>query len=527
MSHEEEGPDSHPQYILGSSAVKTHKEHRPIIEENCFRLQPIFTGSLPLTIEIVLSPHSPLPIEVYRESQLLIRAAPNKDIGCPYNRAPETQSRCNRGRFYIAALKLDTTIFYLDSQAMTASIDNRAMLGELFYKAGLINIAQLCQVLCIAHKNSLPVGRVLTMVGLTKHKTIEDALKLQNLVRQNVLAYELAIEALRQVSASRAGLAAVLQDLGWQGNVDRDEENLGSLLVEAGILTQKSIEDSLGLSRHIGLPLARVLVLQGLVTASLLGTALSAQTLIRSGRADRNQTIRALSSANSLTISTNSNCDIALINSRAPYIRLDELLLLAGLLSDSDVKKFMQLEESDCQRTLGEEIVESGMFSSSLIAAAVRLQTMMAKHQVTPDRAARALKLVFSKNISLTKALKEILRESDPYDGNITLYHLLRLSGLVTAYDIRRLGHLPAHPEGGTGSLEERLIKTGIVNRSALDAAKRCLLLTQEGFLTAEQAMIVLHHWSWSGEGLTRVLEKLQWAGGNRLLTLKAQAFVG
>ncbi len=410
---------------------------------------------------------------------------------------------------------------------MTASIDNRAMLGELFYKAGLINIAQLCQVLCIAHKNSLPVGRVLTMIGLTKHKTVEAALTLQNLVRQNVMSSDMAIEALYYVGTSKATLAAILQELGWQGNIYRDEENLGTLLVEAGILTQKSVEDSLGLGRHIGLPLERVLVLQGLVSASLLGTALSAQSLIRSGRADRNQAIKALNSANSLTVSSNSNCDIALITSRAPYIRLDELLLLAGLLSDSDVKKFTSKDSCDIQRTLGEEIVESGMFSSNLIAAAVRLQTMMAKHQVTPDRAARALKLVFSKNLSLTKALKEICRESDPYDGNITLYHLLRLSGLVTAYDIRRLGHLPAHPEGGMGSLEERLIKTGIVNRSALDAAKRCLLLTQEGFLTAEQAMIVLHHWSWSGEGLTRVLEKLQWADGTNLPSLKALAFTG
>ncbi|CAN5383744.1 hypothetical protein BH11CYA1_BH11CYA1_32430 [soil metagenome] len=410
---------------------------------------------------------------------------------------------------------------------MTASIDNRAMLGELYYKAGLINIAQLCQALCIAHKNNLPVGRVLTMIGLSKHKTVEDALKLQNLVRQNVLAYDLAITALRQLASSKTTLVSVLQELGWQGNCERDEENLGSLLVEAGILTQKSIEDSLGLSRHIGLPIARVLVLQGLVTSSLLGTALSAQSLIRSGRAARSQAIKALSSANGLAQSTGANCDIALITSRAPYIRLDELLLLAGLLSDRDVQKFEKLDDRDCQRALGEQIVESGMFSSSLIAAAVRLQSIMAKHQVTPDRAARALKLVFSKNISLTKALKEILRECDPYDGNITLYHLLRLSGLVTAYDIRRLGHLPVHPEGGMGSLEERLIKTGIVNRSALDASKRCLLLTQEGFLTAEQAMIVLHHWSWSGEGLTRVLERLQWADGARSPSLKALAFVG
>jgi len=417
--------------------------------------------------------------------------------------------------------------FFGNPENMTAGMDNRALLGELFYKAGLLKIDQLCQVLCIAHKNSLPTGRVLVMMGHCRQKTMEAGLTLQNLIRQNVLAYDLAVQALQEVAVNKTTVAVALQELGWEGDAYRDQDNLGTILIEAGILTQKSIEDAHGLSRHVGLPLNRVLVLQGLLSPHLLAAALSAQALIRSGRTDRAEAISALN-ATSLSLNTNSSCDIALLNTPEPYLRLDELLLLSGLLMDNDLKIYYAKQEKEGNsQTLGQYIVESGIFSASLIASAVRLQTMTAKHEVTPDRAARALKLVFARDISLTKALKELSRESDPYDGGITLYHLLRLSGLVTAYDIRRLGHLPVHTGVGQDPLEERLLKTGIINHSALDASKRCLLLTREGFLTAEQAMIVLHHWSWSGDGLTKVLEKLQWADGRRMPSLKALAFSG
>src|SRR5262249_43167323 len=144
---------------------------------------------------------------------------------------------------------------------------------------------------------------------------------------------------------------------------------------------------------------------------------------------------------------------------------------------------------------------------------AVRLQGMLAKYQINPACAARALGLVFSRGLPLNRAINEATATPDRFDGTLTFYNLLRLSGLVTAFDIRRLGHLPKHVEDSV-LIEERLLKTGILSRSAYEATKRCHLLMKEGFISAEQAVIVLHHWSWSGEGLTKVLQNLQWDGG-------------
>ena len=403
-------------------------------------------------------------------------------------------------------------------------IDNRAMIGELFYKASLIRMEHLADALFVASRNKLPLGRVMVMLGMIRHRWLEQALDLQNLVRQNVLAEKLAVKALEICVLGQKTVPEALVDLGWEGDPTRNYANLGELLVEAKLLSAKTIEDTRGLCKHVGLPLSRVLILQGLLSQRVLEAALSAQSLIRQGRCDKAEVLAALSSAAHLLEAENKTSSPSQNVEPLPFLRLDELLLLAGLLTEKEKAMFEKLAGSGGpQKAPGEYIIESGMYSASLIAAAVKLQGMLARHQINPSCAARALGLVFSQRITLNKAVKEASAIPDLFDGSLSFYNLLRLSGLVTAFDIRRLGHLPRHIE--TSELvEDRLVKTGILSRSAYEATKRCHLLMKENFISAEQAVIVLHHWSWSGEGLTKVLQNLQWDGG-QLPTLKAMAF--
>lgn len=410
----------------------------------------------------------------------------------------------------------------MPNQHINIGGDTRAMLGELFLKAGLISIDQLCHALYVAHKNCLPLGRVLVMLGMVKTRVLEGALNLQNLVRQNLMQVQLAINVLHQFANGRARLVEVLQECGWTGNVARDEGNIGEILIEAKILTRKSIDDALGLSRHVGLPLSRILVLQGMISPRLLVATVKAQEVIRSGRVQKDEAIRALSSAASM-LEFEKACEKHL-ETRQPFIKLEELLLLARLMNETDLQRFEAERDHFGGGTLGEYIVESSVFSAAVIAAAVRLQTMIARMELSPLMAAMALRLIYSKDLTLMQAIRESYLEKPPYDGDISLYHLLRLSGLITAFDVRRLGHLPVSVTASGEAVEDRLLKAGIMNKATMEAAKRCHLLMKEGFLTTEQAMIVLQHWSWSGEGLTRVLEKLQWGTG-RIQTLNPVAF--
>ncbi len=402
---------------------------------------------------------------------------------------------------------------------MEIKIDNRAMIGELFYKASLVKIEHLADALFVASRNGLPLGRVLVMLGMIRHRWLEQALDLQNLVRQNVLAEKLAPKALEICVIGQKTVPEALKELGWEGDPNRNYANLGDLLVEASLLSGKTVEDARGLCKHVGLPLSRVLILQGLLSQKLLEAALSAQTPMRQGRCTKPEVLAALSSA-AHHIETQK--PLKSKDSPPPFLRLDELLLLSGLLTDKEMKRF-EYQQGITGQSLGEYIVESGMFTASLISAAVRLQAMLAKYQINPTCAARALGLVFSRGLTLNKAIREASAEPDKFDGSLSFYNLLRLSGLVTAFDIKRLGHLPKLVEYRE-LIDVRLLKTGFLSRSAYEATKRCHLLMKEGFISAEQAVIVLHHWSWSGEGLTKVLQNLQWDGGE-LPTLKAMAF--
>ena len=88
-----------------------------------------------------------------------------------------------------------------------------AMTGELFFKSGLISIDQLCHALYVAHKNSLPLGRVLVMLGMTKTRILEGALTLQNLVRQNVLSSDQAVQCLNILGNNKVRVEEVLEGL--------------------------------------------------------------------------------------------------------------------------------------------------------------------------------------------------------------------------------------------------------------------------------------------------------------------------
>ena len=160
------------------------------------------------------------------------------------------------------------------SAMMDAKIDNRAMIGELFYKASLIKMEHLADALFVASRNKLPLGRVMVMLGMIRHRWLEQALDLQNLVRQNVLAEKLAPEALEICVLGGKSVTDALRDLGWEGDTSRNYANLGDLLVEAKLLSGKTIEDARGLCKHVGLPLSRVLVLQGLLSPKLLEAVL-------------------------------------------------------------------------------------------------------------------------------------------------------------------------------------------------------------------------------------------------------------
>jgi hypothetical protein len=403
-------------------------------------------------------------------------------------------------------------------------MESKAALGELFFKAGIIQIDDLCQAIYLAHKYSLPCGRVFTMLGLTRHRTLEEALQLQNLVRQNILNEDMAAKALALTHQTKANIKEILTGFGWQGDPFRNTNSLETLLVEANILTQKNVYDAQGLCHHLGLPLTRVLILQGLVSPQLMKASLNAQYLIRQGKVEKAQALASLSSSISL-IEFEKACDTNKLTTASPFIRLEELLLLAKLLTISEVDK---LKEQSHGRPLGQLIVDSGMFSANLIAGAVKLQAQIAAFEISPHRAKCTLQLVFEKGYSLQKASQEMAKVVDKNNQPLSLYHLLRLSGLITAHDLRRLSQLPAHKDAPPLSQEsviDRLIRTGIINKQALEAAKRCHILYLEGFISAEQAMIVLHQWSWSGEGFTRTLEKLQWADGKKLPTLRALAF--
>lgn len=180
---------------------------------------------------------------------------------------------------------------------MQENSEDKATIGILLRQAGVISIQELTRAVYLAHKNNLPLGRVFTMLGLIRHRTLLATLLAQNLIRQNLLKPELAQRALKICHEQGSLLAQTLQDLGWEGDVERNDYSLEEILIDAGILTHKNVEDAMGLAKHLGMPVARVINLQGLASPQLLAAADKAQNLLRQGLINREQAIVSLNSA--------------------------------------------------------------------------------------------------------------------------------------------------------------------------------------------------------------------------------------
>src|SRR5262249_12833286 len=179
---------------------------------------------------------------------------------------------------------------------MTATTST-ILLGDLLVKGGLVHAALMADAVPISLKTGLPIGRVLVGSGSLSEADLQQALLAQSLLRDQLLTMELAVKALKQVAREHVSLEPALKNLGWQSEAFETANRLGQLLLGAELVSKRQLEQGLSVFYAAGLPLARVLVLKGVLSNFVAYSALSYQTLVRQGKLTRKQAIEALKTA--------------------------------------------------------------------------------------------------------------------------------------------------------------------------------------------------------------------------------------
>lgn len=395
------------------------------------------------------------------------------------------------------------------SSASDSSRNAQILIGDLLVKSGLVTPAQMADAVPISLTSSLPIGRVLVSSGFLSERNFKAAVQAQSLIRENFLHLELAVNALEKVREYNVSLDEALNRLGWRSEYYETTNRLGDLLVEAEILTRDDLKVCLEDCYTSGMPLGRILVLNGIVNEMQTYAALTAQVLIRERKITRSQAIEGLRMVanRNLTLEESLELDGIEMVVRAQKIRLGELLLSADLVSEIDLLSAVERGMID-EQPIGQVLVRVGLISESALNQALRLQQMVSEKKLIPMHAALVLKKVRKAGITVEQAVAEIQKSKSSGFESLEMPELLRMLGLISNTDLVKAID---YSSSTNNSFEKVVRELGLVDQVTLESADRCLGLYNQKQLTHQQVMFAMQAFLSSRKNIEEILHRMGW----------------
>lgn len=182
------------------------------------------------------------------------------------------------------------TLFVLEEESTTR-------LGTLLEKAGIVTSGDIAEAVAVSKRLQTPIGRVLIMSGCVTERTLTAALEAQAMLRDRTIHVEAAIEALTRVANERITLSEALTQTDKVPQPGTSTNKLGEILIQFGLIDNKTLEAALQTSAESGMPLGSSLVCLGAIPPSLLPLLLRTQEQIRDGAMTMQEAVEDFQSA--------------------------------------------------------------------------------------------------------------------------------------------------------------------------------------------------------------------------------------
>lgn len=387
------------------------------------------------------------------------------------------------------------------------------MIGDLLVRADLITRRGLTNCLNIASQSESPIGQVLSINGFVTEEELNAGLRVQALIRERLLPEDKGIQALSYVRTKKYSLDEALDELGWKSEYYKFTRSLGDLLIDSGTLDADQLDKGLSASQRSGLPLARVLVLQGALSEFVAYAALTAQTLLRDDKIARDQAVGALRLTKMHGDSLEDYLEFGGLRKIRPdhILRLGEFFVLAELVSELDLLSAVETGLAEA-KPIGQILVESGLVGENVVEAALDLQDLIRANKISPNKAVDVLKRCDETGNSVAEELEnfvaEVPAENDLPREDARLLELVHGLSFLSDSDLRKI---VSELKGSGMNAEQYLVEHKLVSTSRLEAAKKCRVLLEGGVLTLEQSIFAVHMWLWSGGELEDVLREIGW----------------
>ncbi|HEY9785866.1 MAG TPA: hypothetical protein V6D17_10725 [Candidatus Obscuribacterales bacterium] len=356
--------------------------------------------------------------------------------------------------------------------------------GELLLEFGLLSEESLDEAIKQAAQLGVPLGRALIISNKLTEHDVNLTVALQSIMKIWDLPLQNAKNAMEIARREKLSITEALARSGWKkvGELPGAVGSLGSLLLDSTLINDEQFAEAQRSSYETGLPLGRVLILKGVISHSVLAKVLELQRLIRDGNITYQNAARELQSMQSgkASVSTSLAQRQKTIVPTRKTVRLGEFLMLAGILTESDLMNALELG-LEKQLTVGEAMIELGLLSKALLSSTLAIQSKVSAGELDLANAVQELR----KAAGLTEHPPETSGAGD-LPSSIVIGELLRLCGLVDENQITRAIELSTKFPALIGKM---LVVAGAIDEATLLAALRCQFLIRQQAITIEQGI--------------------------------------
>ena len=385
----------------------------------------------------------------------------------------------------------------MSSTQTTGRYPGDILIGDLMVKAGVISQTQLEEAVKLAGNKHLQLGQMLIMAGHISPRDLQAAVDAQSMLRDRQIDQNTATRCLKIACKTGMNFVDVCRDQeGAKTTTNTSTNKLGELLLEANLIDREQFGKSMQRSLATGLPLGRILVLNGALSETLLNTALEIQVRLRDEMLNRDEAVEALrgqigdldpeeAQRQTLTLQT------VLANPpRKKGIRLGELMVLAGLLNETDVMSALELGLVN-DTPIGEVMVQQGYMTHEMLDNALALQKRVDAGDLQATEAGQVLAKISANGNTLDEAIAEFVSPPEPVYETLSFDRMLTLSRVITDEQIdESFNRAIASPQ----ILAKLLVLTDHISNAAMQAVLQCYSMMSNNFLSQDDAIIALDY---------------------------------
>jgi hypothetical protein len=386
-------------------------------------------------------------------------------------------------------------------------------LPTLLLGASIVSQPKLDEALLTAKNLNVPLARALAMLNTVSETTMKVVLEAEELVRSDKATVDLALKALRlarQNNMTMEDAIGVLNSVHKKTQTVQSIANpLTQLLLSADLINPEQLGRAVIKAKDTGMQMGRVLVLNRDLSSWMMNAALTAQLLVRDNKVTKDQAIQALLTVGRRRISIEQALfELGLYSEKAGQtVRIGELVLMAGFLSDGDMLECVEIELVK-EKQFGQILLEQGLVTHDLLEAAIVLQDMVANSTVKAFQAAEALKQVKARGVSVYQAIAENYSAAQAQPKEFLPADLLVQSGLISSSDIEKVVDVK---EKSAIKVGKKVLSTGAMSEPVLYTALRTYSLYTQGFISCDQATTALKKCKDENITLDEALAKMGW----------------